>query len=58
MQYVWVLVIYMSSGGHNGGPTVIDNIATQEECVRVSQVVAQSNRVDSLKCIQVRKLRN
>ena len=57
MQYVWVLVIYMSGNGHNGGPTVIDNIATQEECVRVSQVVAQSNRTDSLRCIQVKKVK-
>lgn len=58
MQYVWVLVIFMSGSAHNGGSTVIDNIATQEECVRVSEIVAQSKRVDSLRCIQVRKLRN
>jgi hypothetical protein len=57
MQYVWVLVFYMSGSSHNGGPAVIDNIATKEECVRVSEIVMQSRRADSARCIEVRKVR-
>jgi hypothetical protein len=43
-MYVWVLVIYMSGSSHNGGPTVIDNIATREECVRVQEIFFKTSR--------------
>lgn len=54
--YVWVLVIYMS-GGRDGGPTMIDNISTMQECQRVSQVIRESYLVDSTRCIQVQKVK-
>lgn len=54
--YVWVLVIYMS-GGRDGGPTMIDNISTMQECQRVSQVIRESYLVNSTRCIQVQKVK-
>lgn len=55
MKSVWILLIYMSHGSHNGGPTVIDNIANMQECVRVQEVIMKSNMTDSVRCIEVRK---
>ena len=57
MQYVWVLVFYMAGSSHNGGPAVIDNIATKEECVRIQQLVLGAKRIDDARCIEVRKVR-
>jgi hypothetical protein len=57
MQYVWVLVFYMAGGSYNGGPAVIDNIATKEECVRIQQIVLTAKRIDDARCIEVRKVR-
>lgn len=54
--YVWVLVIYMS-GGRDGGPTMIDNISTMQECQRVSQVIRESYLIESTRCIQVQKVK-
>jgi hypothetical protein len=54
-MYVWVLIIFMSRTAHNGGPVVIDNIASMQECVRVQEVVKQSLMVDSTRCIEVKK---
>lgn len=53
---VWVLVIYMSSV-YQGGPTVIDNIASAAECDRVRSVVVKDSRVvnNSTFCLEVRK---
>lgn len=57
MISVWVLVFYMSGGSHNGGPTVIDNIANMEECVRVQKIVLTARRIDDARCIEVRKVK-
>lgn len=57
MQYVWVLVFFMSGSSHNGGPAVIDNIATREECVRIQQIVLGARRGDDARCIEIRKVR-
>lgn len=57
MISVWVLLIYMSGSAHNGGPTVIDNIANMQECVRVQEIVMQSRRADMARCIEVRKVK-
>lgn len=57
MQYVWVLVFFMSGSSHNGGPAVIDNIATREECVRIQEIVLRSKRGDDARCIEIRKVR-
>lgn len=57
MIKVWVLVFYM---GHHaaGGPTVIDNIATKEECVRIQKIISYNNRkANYSKCIQVEKVK-
>lgn len=56
-MYVWILVFYMSGSSHNGGPAVIDNIATMEECVRVQKIVLDSRRADSARCIEIRKVK-
>lgn len=55
-QIVWVLVLYMSFG-HQGGPTVIDNIASQAECERVRALLTKNVRTSdsSTLCIEVRK---
>lgn len=42
---VWVLVFNAISTGHNsmgGGPAVIDNIATLEECQRLQKLVRET----------------
>lgn len=57
MQYVWVLVFYMSGSSHNGGPAVIDNIATREECVRIQHIVLRASRIEDARCIEIRKVR-
>lgn len=57
--YVWVLVIYMGGTGQ-GGPTIIDNISTAEECDRVAKVIYQSGAYPfykGLRCIQVQKVK-
>lgn len=35
MIKVWILIAYMQTG-YSGGPLVVDNIATQQECVRLA----------------------
>lgn len=53
---VWVLVLYMSFG-HQGGPTVIDNIASQAECERVRALLTKNTRTvdNSTLCVEVKK---
>ena len=57
---VWVLVFYVGAwtyGNHSGikgGASIIDNIATQEECVRVQQLLPLGSLGFS-RCIEVRK---
>jgi len=51
---VWVLLIYMS-WYNTGGPVVIDNIATQQECVRIQQIVRARSEYRSSQCMEVHK---
>ena len=55
MIAVWILVFYVSGTG-NGGPAVIDNIASQEECVRIQKIVNKMGGASS-RCIEVRKVK-
>lgn len=55
--YVWTLVVYISGSGYQGGPTVIDNISTMEECQRVAALVLGSSRVNSARCFQIQKVK-
>ncbi len=52
---VWVLVFYIS-GYSAGGPSVIDNIATLQECQRVAGLLPK-NSEDRTRCIEVLKTR-
>lgn len=60
MIYVWVLVIYMTTHQHttqSGGPTIIDNITTMEECQRVAKIVSERDGTKYARCIQVQKVK-
>ena len=51
---VWVLVLYMSTY-QTGGPAVIDNIASKEQCeILVNEIKATGNRA---KCYVVEKVK-
>jgi len=53
----WMLALFISSP-HNsgaGGPMVIDNIANQQECMRVQEVFERQMRSVRSVCIEVRK---
>jgi hypothetical protein len=52
---VWVLVFYMATGFESGGPAVIDNIATMEECQRISTLIPTYGYSQPARCIEVRK---
>lgn len=53
---VWILILYLS-GYNQGGPTVIDNIISKEECARVQKVFEDSTWSLSSKsrCVEVLK---
>jgi hypothetical protein len=55
---VWVLVFYMV-GYYGGGPAVIDNIATMQECERIRTAVMEIRAAqhNTARCIEVRKTR-
>jgi hypothetical protein len=53
---VWVLVLYMAAF-NAGGPAVIDNISTKEECTRIQTEVLKSNRVTWAQCLEVNKMK-
>lgn len=60
MIKVWILIIYM--GGYRyGGPTIIDGIATQQECERVQAIVTAPHPTRlsyvAARCIEVWKVR-
>lgn len=57
MISVWVLVFWMSAG-HAGGPAVIDNIASQQECARIQSLVREIREFGATsRCIEVRKVK-
>lgn len=55
MIAVWVLVFYMD-GSNAGGPSIIDNITSQQECLRVGKSLPDLGR-DGIRyhCIEVWK---
>lgn len=58
--YVWTLVIYMNTSAlipQSGGPTVIDNISTQQECERVAVLLTDRSGTRYTRCIQVQKVK-
>jgi hypothetical protein len=56
MTSVWVLVLAVGIR-NGGGPTIIDNIVTKEECVRISEVLFENVRGSSSLCVEVRKVK-
>jgi uncharacterized protein involved in tolerance to divalent cations len=46
-------------GGYGGGPTVIDNIATEQECQRISTAIKKQYKYEapSIICLEVRKVK-
>lgn len=61
MVKVWVLMAFMSmydGRGGNGGPVVIDNIASKSECERVAANFAGVSHQDFMwACVEVWKVR-
>ena len=57
MIYVWVLVFYVSHGSNAGGPSVIDNIATRDECMRIRPMFDDDRTGKLARCIQVGKVK-
>jgi len=53
---VWVLVFYMGQS-KQGGPSVIDNISTVQECQRVAEVLNKHRKTNMVQCIEVRKVK-
>jgi hypothetical protein len=53
----WMLALFISSpnSGTGGGPMVIENLASQEECLRIQQVFERQMRVNRSVCVEVRK---
>jgi hypothetical protein len=51
---VWILIFYMG-GTTSGGPAVIDNIATREECQRIEKVMGEVRGMTASRCIEVWK---
>ena len=51
---VWVLV-FLACGYRECSPSVIDNIASREECMRVAKLINESDRTRIIRCIEVRK---
>jgi len=58
MIKVWVLVFYMSTGYQSGGPAVIDNIASADECQRVAKIMNEwKSPYAIVRCIEVWKVK-
>ena len=51
---VWILILVVA-GGREYGLTIIDNIESREECVRLSKVIDETARLSSIRCIEVKK---
>lgn len=57
MIKVWILWVYMSTPYYGGGPMVVDNIATQEECLRLQKVFRENSYVNRSRCLEVVKIK-
>ena len=57
MIKVWVLWVYMGATYYGGGPMIVDNIATKEECIRLQNVMHEGNYVKRSKCFEVVKVK-
>lgn len=59
--YVWTLVFYMVTHQHtnqSGGPAVIDNISTLQECQRIAALVLERRGTYYARCIQIEKVKS
>lgn len=56
MIFVWILVFYTSTY-QAGGPAVIDNIATRDECMRIRPMFDDDRTGKPARCIQVGKVK-
>lgn len=57
---VWVLYLYVNTNGASiGGPVVIDNIASREECRRTAAYLQYNSDYQHIKalCVQVTKVK-
>lgn len=61
--YVWTLMFYIGVGGISnthtgGGPAVVDNIASAEECKRVAEKFGAIPNQDEgrWRCVEVKKV--
>lgn len=54
--YVWVFIAYVGAG-HGGGPMVIDNIVTKEQCEILINKVENSYWVRKPQCVLVEKVK-
>lgn len=54
MLTVWVLVFYMNTI-NGGGPGVIDNIVSQDECTRLQHKLMKTPEVRDAYCFDVNK---
>lgn len=57
MTYAWILVFYVSAGNQAGGPAVIDNIATRDECMRIRPMFDDDRTGKSARCVQIAKFK-
>ena len=64
MIKVWVLIAYLYSG-NVGGPLVIDNLASQQDCLRLSENIEYMARTNNYRlysnvparCVEVWKVK-
>lgn len=54
MTKVWILIFFLK-WGNAGGPAVIENIASKEECARVQAVIGSMDSHLHSRCIEVSK---
>lgn len=56
----WILIMYIGSAtAGGGGPSVIDNIATEEECVMLKEKLPKPYFASTIKaeCVKVQKVK-
>lgn len=59
---VWLLILFWDGTNRNGGPLVIDNIATQRECVEMSRKIIKPankhySKITNAQCLKVTKVK-
>ncbi|GEM_PF-6670305 len=54
---VWVLVFFIGGWTHNGGPAVVDNIASAQECEKLAQAIQDIRGEARYRCVPVAKVK-